>query len=198
MPKTAKRSLLPKELLEEVFRHLTKNGQIIQLPSPAMAKIACDLGGYGNRYGYMVYKEAALLKGQDKDWVVAFGTKSGGYVADAYNCDITAIEFPCGDEIDEQIIAKIHEALKNSSYFCNSLIYARAEGYLAVNEKGYFKLRVLNHLRSGVSEFVAKNCELDEEHFSLSTLRPMVKSETQYKPEFVAFLSDILHKVLAL
>ena len=191
-----KQGLSAKELLEGVYNALKKDGREVKLPSKAMAEIANDSDWHRTRIGYTGYESATLLKIGDKEWVVAFGTKCGSYPADPYNCDIAAVQLSGDGKSDEEVASEIHDALRGNSYFCHSLIYAMADGQLALNKDERFGQKVLDLLRPKVQEFIAQDLETDSRYFTMD-LRPVVKSAVQYKPEFVGFFRDTLHTVLA-
>ena len=72
-----------------------------------------------------------------------------------------------------------------------------ANGQLALNKDGRFSQKVFDLLRPKIQEFIAKDLETDLRYFTMD-LRPVVKSDVQYKPEFVVFLRETLRTVLAL
>jgi len=194
-----KQGLSARQLLEGVYNSLKDklNGREIKLPSKAMAVIADDSDWHRIRIGYTSYESAVLLKVGNKEWAVAFGTKGGDYPADPYNCDIAAVQFSGSGKSDEQVAVEVHDALEGNSCFRNSLIYAMADGQLAINKKEPFGQKVLELLRPKVQEFTAQDLEIDSRFFIMDPRRPVVKSAVQYKPEFVVFLYEILRTVLA-
>ena len=187
-----------RELLAEVFGVLQSklDGKEVKLPSSAEAEIASDLDWHKTRVGYTSYESAVLLKVGDKEWAIAFGTACGSYPANPYNCDIAAVQLRIKGKSNEQVAAETHRGLEDNSYFRNSLIYAMADGRLAVNEHGRFGRKVLEPLRPRASEFVAQDLAADPRCFTMD-LRPVVKSDVRYKKEFVAFLADIIRTALA-
>lgn len=189
--------LSARQLLEGVYSLFKEklNGREIKLPSRALSLIADDSDWHRTRVGYTGYDTAVLLRVGAKEWAVAFGTKCGSYPADPYNCDIAAVPISLNEKSDEEIAKEIHEALERSSYFYNSLIYAMADGRLAVRNNR-FGQKVLELLKPKVQEFIAQDLEIDPRYFTMD-LRPLVKSSVQYKPEFVAFLFEMLCAVLA-
>jgi len=194
-----KQELSARELLEGVYNALKDGGREINLPSKAKAKIANDSDWHRTRVGYTGYESATLLKIGDKKWAVAFGNKCGDYPTDSYNCDIAAVELSDKGKrksYDEQA-TEVHDALERNSYFRHSLIYAMANGQLALNKDGRFSQKVFDLLRPKIQEFIAKDLETDLRYFTMD-LRPVVKSDVQYKPEFVVFLRETLRTVLAL
>lgn len=193
-----KQSLSARQLLEGVHSLLKDklDGKEIKLPSKAMAEIADDSDYHRTRVGYTGYETAILLKVDDKEWAVAFGTKCGSYPADPYNCDIAAVPVSINGKSDEETAKEIHEALNGNSYFRNSLVYAMADGQLAISENSKYGQKVLELLEPRVQEFIAQNLETDSQYFTMD-LRPLVKSSVQYKPEFMVFLFDTLRAVLA-
>lgn len=191
-----KQGLSARELLEGAYNALKKGGKEIKLPSKATAEIANDSDWHRTRIGYTGYESATLLKIGNKEWVVAFGTKCGSYPADPYNCDIVAVQLSGDGKPNEEVVSEIHDALEGNSYFRHSLIYAMADGQLALNKDGRFGQKVLALLRPKVQEFIAQELETDSRYFTMD-LRPVVKSTVQYKPEFVGFLCDTLRIVLA-
>ncbi len=194
-----KQGLSARQLLEEVYNSLKDklDGREIKLPSKAMAEIADDSDWHRTRIGYTGYETAMLLKADGKEWAVAFGIKCGSYPADPYNCDITAVPVSTNGKPNEEIAKEIHKALEGGSYFRNSLIYAMADGQLAISKNGRFGQKVLELLKPKVQEFIAQNLGIDSRYFTMD-LRPVVKSAVQYKPEFTVFLFDTLRVVLAL
>lgn len=192
-----KQGLSARELLEGVYNTLKDGGREIKLPSKAMAEIANDSDHHRTRIGYTGYESATLLKVGDKEWVVAFGIKCGSYPADPYNCDIAAVQLSGNGKFDKEIAVEIYDSLKENSYFLSSLIYAMADGQLAISKDGQFGQKVLESLRPKVQKFIARDLEIDSRCATMD-LRPLVKSAVQYKPEFVAFIHDTLRAVLAL
>lgn len=190
-----KQGLSARELLKGVYNTLKDGGREIKLPSKAMAEIANDSDWHRTRVGYTGYESAILLKVGEKEWTVAFGTACGSYPADPYNCDIAAVSVSTNGKSNKEIVKEIHGALEKGSYFRNSLIYAMADGQLAINKDGRFDQKVLELLGPRVQEFIAQDLETDSRYFTMD-LRPVVKSAVQYKPEFVVFLSDTFRTVL--
>ena len=191
-----KQGLSARKLLEGVYNALKKDGRKIKLPSKATAEIANDSDWHRTRIGYTGYESATLLKIGDKEWAIAFGAKCGSYPADPYNCDIAAVQLSGDSKPDEEVASEIHDALERNIYFRHSLIYAMADGQLALNKDGHFSKKVLEFLRPKVQEFIAQELETDSRYFTMD-LRPVVKSAIQYKPKFVDFLCDTLREVLA-
>ena len=192
-----KQGLSVRELLESVYNALKDGGREIKLPSKAMAEIANDSDWHRTRVGYTGYESATLLKADDKEWAMAFGTKCGSYPADPYNCDIATVQLSGNGKSDEEVAVEIHDSLEGNSYFRNSLIYAMADGQLAISKDEQFGQKVLESLRPKVQEFIAQDLETDSRYFTMD-LRPVVESAVQYKPEFVFFLRDTLRTVLAM
>lgn len=192
---TEKLGISARELLKGVYDTFKKSGREVKLPSKAMAEIASDSDLHRTRIGYTSYESATLLKIGDKVWAVSFGTACGDYPAEPYNCDIVAIQFSSDEKTDEETALEIHRVLEGAHYFRNSLIYAMANGELALNKCGRFGQKVFDLLAPRAQEFVAKGLEIDPEHFTMD-LRPVVRSAIQYKPEFVVFLHDLLTTVL--
>ena len=192
-----KQELSARELLEGVYNTLNDGGREIKLPSKATAEIANDSDWHRTRVGYTGYESATILKVGEKEWAVAFGIKCGSYPADPYNCDIAAVQLSGNGKSDEEVATEIHDALEGNSYFCNSLIYAMADGQLAVRTNGRFGQKLLGLLRPKVQEFIAQDLETDSRYFTMD-MRPIVKSAVQYKPKFVVFLRDTLRTVLAI
>lgn len=190
-----KQGLSARELLEGVYSALKDGGREIKLPSKAMSEIANDSDWHRTRVGYTGYESAAILKAGEKEWAVAFGIKCGSYPADPYNCDIAAVQLSGDGRSDEEVAIEIRDALEGNSYFHNSLVYAMADGELAVSKNGHFDQKLLELLRPKVQEFIAQDLEIDSRYFSMD-LRPLVKSAVQYKPEFVVFLRDTIRTVL--
>lgn len=193
---TEKKGLSARELLENTYNALKNSGKEIKLPSKAMAEIANDSDYHRTRIGYIGYESATILKVGEKEWAVAFGIKCGSYPADPYNCDIAVVQFFGNGKSDEEVVTEIYGALRGNSYFRNSLIYAMADGQLAVNKNGQFNQKILELLKPKVQEFIAQDLEIDPNYFTMD-LRQVVKSSVQYKSEFVVFLSDTLRAVLA-
>jgi len=193
-----KQGLSARQLLEGVYNSFKDelDGREVKLPSKAMAEIANDSDWHRTRVGYTGYETAVLLKIGGKEWVISFGTACGSYPADPYDCDIAAVPISTNGKSDEEIAKEIHEALEKGSYFRNSLIYAMADGQLAISKGGRFGSKVLELLRPRVQEFIAQKLEIDSRYFTMD-LRPVVKSAVRYKPEFIAFLFDIFRSVLA-
>ena len=194
---TEDQGLSARELLTETFNDLRSKlrGKVVNLSSKATAEIANDSDWHRTRIGYTGYESAVLVDNISKQWAIAFGNKCGSYPADPYNCDIAAVPVSTDGKSEEQVAKEVHEALEGNSYFRNSLIYAMADGKLAVSREGRFGQRVLELLRPKVQEFIAQDLETDSRYFTMD-LRPVVKSDVRYKREFVAFLSDIIQAAL--
>jgi len=193
-----KQELSARQILEGVYNSLKDkiDGKETKLPSKATAEIANDSDWHRTRVGYTGYETAVLLMVDGKEWAVAFGTKCGSYPSDPYNCDIAAVPVSTNGKSDEEIAKEIHEALEEGIYFHNSLIYAMADGRLAISKDSRFGSKVLELLRPRVQEFIAQELETDFRYFTMD-LRPVVKSAVQYRPEFIAFLFDTFRSVLA-
>lgn len=193
-----KQGLSARQLLEGVYNLLKDklDGREIKLLLKAMAEIANDSDWHRTRVGYTGYETAVLLKIDDKEWAVAFGTACGSYPADPYNCDIAAVPVSTNGKSNEEIAKEIHKTLSRGGYFRDSLIYAMADGRLAINKDGRFGQKVLELLKPKIQEFIAQDLETDSRYLHMD-LRPVVKSVAQYKPGFVAFLYDTLRTVLA-
>lgn len=194
---SANQGLSARELLTETFSDLQNKlgGKIVSLPSKATAEIANDSDWHRTRIGYTGYELAVLVESGSKQWAIAFGTKCGSYPADPYNCDITAIPVAVDGKPEDQIAKEVHDALESNSYFRNSLIYAMADGQLAVSKEGRLGQKVLELLQPKVQEFIAQDLEIDSRYFT-TDLRPVVKSAVRYKREFVTFLSETLQAAL--
>lgn len=179
------------ELLKQVFESMQRKleGREIQLPSAALAEIANDSDWHRTRIGYMSYQAVTLVKIDDKEWALAFGSASGDYPAGPYSCDIVVLPVSTNGKSDEQLVLEIHDALAASSYFRNSLVYAMYDGSLAGAKNGRFTQSVIELLRPRIMEFTAQEMEINRGVVHLD-LRPVVKSSYLYKPEFVTFLSD--------
>jgi hypothetical protein len=191
-----KQGLSAKELLEGVYEVFENEGRKIKLPSKATAEIADDSDWHRDRRGYTGYESATLLKIGDKEWLIAFGTKCGGYPADPYNCDIATMQFFGDGKSDELVATEAYDALKENRYFRKSIIYAMASGQLMVKSGGCFSNEVIEFLSPRVYGFIAQELETNLDCLTMDG-RPVVTTSTQYKPEFVAFLYDAFRKILA-
>lgn len=190
--------LSARELLSETFNDLQikLDGKSINLPSMAAAEIANDSDWHRTRIGYTGYESAVLVKNGNKQWVIAFGTKFGSYPTNPYNCDIAAVPISVDEKPDDQVAKEIHDALEGNNYFRNSLIYAMADGRLAVNSEGRFGQKVFEFLQPKIREFIAQELETDSRFLTMD-LHPVMKSAVRYKREFVIFLSETLQAALA-
>jgi len=191
-----KQGLSAKKLLKGVYNAFKKNGRKIKLLSKATVEISNDSDWHRTQIAYTGYESAILLKIGDKEWAVAFGTACGSYSAYLYNCDIVAVQLSSNGKSNKQIAIEIHDALKQNDYFRNSLIYAMADGRLAVNKNGHLGQKVFDLLGLKIHKFIAQDLKTDSDFFTLD-LRPMVKSAVQYKTKFVIFLYDAFRTILA-
>jgi len=196
-----RKQLSARQLLFEVYSLLKDrlNGKEIKLPPETIVEIASAYRCGKRRIGYTGY-ETAILSENDKEWVVAFGTKCGGYPANPYNCDIAAILISHDGKSDEEVAKEIYKALKRGSYFSNSLIYAMADGQLFTSKYSQFGQKVFELLRPKVQKFRAPNLEIDSRYFTMDLvdLHSAVESTAQYKPEFAVSLFVTFCEVLAL
>ncbi len=190
----ATQGLSVRELFAQVFDMLKENlsGEVIKLPYRAFAEIANDSDWHRTRVGGMCYESTVLVRMNGKRWALAFGTATG-YPADPYNCDIIAVEVSqYGDGIDG---ATLSCELEKSTYFKNTLIFAKADGTLFAPKNG-FERRMFKALEKvDLSGFLARAPEIDPEHMTMD-LRPVVTAVARYKKEFVSFLSKLLQEVL--
>ena len=189
-----------RELLLETFNDLQDKlkGKKIDLPRQARALIADDSDWHRIRRGFTGYESAVVLEPNEAkmSWVIAFGTKCGSYPADPYNCDIAAVSISTRDTPEEQLAADIYASLRRNTRFRNSLIYAMADGEIAISKRSPFIKDVLDFLQPRIEEFIAQNLEVDPELFT-TDFRPVVKSAIRYKREFVPFLSETFQAILA-
>lgn len=191
-----KQGLSARELLEGVYEALKGDGREIKLLSKATAEIADDSDWHRDRRGYTGYESATLLKIGDKEWLVAFGTRCGGYPADPYNCDIAIMRFFGDGTSDERTATEVYDTLKENCYFRKSIIYAMTSGQLMVKSDGYFSQKVLELLKPSIQGFITQDLETNPDCFTMDG-RPVITTFIQYKPEFVAFLYDAFRKILA-
>lgn len=170
------KGLSARELLTEAFDDLRNKlgGKTVDLPSKALAKIADDSDWHRTKVGYSGYESAALVKCDEKWWAIAFGIRCGDYPADPYDCDIAAVPVSVEGKTGDEVAKEIHDALEKNSYFRSSLIYAMADGSLAVKEER-FGPKVYELLRPKIQEFTAQKLEVDPDVIMMD-LRPVVKS----------------------
>lgn len=190
-----------RELLTKTDEALSKRSEHreIKFKEGVLAEIANDSDWHRTRVGYMRYSLARQFQFNGKVWIVVRGEKCGQYPADPYDSDITALEIPAPlrARLTKDKLAELSRAIGASTYFANSLIYAMADGRLAVNKSGRFQTRMLDLVQPRAAEFLAVAPEYDREYLSLSTLQAVNLRAAEYKPEFADFLADSIKAVLS-
>jgi hypothetical protein len=183
--------LSARKLLEDVYSNLTSGGKEIRFSSRARAIIADDW----DHQAHSNYESIKIIKVGNNEFAASFGTVSGGYLADPYNCDIAIVQLTGDGKSDEQIAIEVHKNLERNSDFSSSIIYAMADGQLMVNGNGPFGRKAFYLLRPIIQDFIAQELEIDPLRL-LAAGRPAVTSSIKYKSEFVVPLCSVLQKAL--
>lgn len=203
MTKRKAKGLSVREVLEKTVEGLErkfKPKEIIFLQQVA-AEIADDSDYHRERIGYMYYKQSGLFRfdNQERIWAISLGTTPGNYPAANYDSDILALMIDSKGKKITQIKQELKERIQKSDYFENSLIRGMYDGNLAVKmdepSSGLGK-KMLEILRPEIGRFIAQETEYDREVLRLDNLKPMVKEERLYKPDFVGFMMETIEKVL--
>ncbi|MDD3035771.1 MAG: hypothetical protein PHO93_02525 [Candidatus Saccharimonadaceae bacterium] len=187
-------SLSARELLKNVFEELTKEGGSIKLPFTACAEIARDW----DRSGHTLYhpESVKLLKIGDKEWIVAYGEATMGYVSERFNCDIAVIRYDSTGKSESEIAKEAYDLLERNYFFDCSPVYAMANGQLYFCKYNDFAGIIRDKLTETGNCFVARNAELSGEKILLGTGQPVVLFSTRYKAELADFLCNTLCELL--
>ncbi len=182
-----------RELLAKVIGNLEARGKTFWLPAKVLVVIADDSDPHeasrSVHIGYAEYRSAALLKLGGKEIVVAFGMKFGTYPPESFDCDVAAVEISTASMSEEsEVAAAASDALAENHYFRNSLVYALADGRLAMNPRSPFTGRLASVTES-IQEFIVWSGKRDQGRFLLD--------EYRYRPEFVDILTKRFLSVLA-
>ena len=186
-------SLSVRELLQQVCDKLGEElkGRQIALPHKATSEIANDSDWHRTRVGYMGYESVILVQIGEKCWVFGCGGAYGSYPADPYSSDIIVLSVSLDGKPDKELAQEICKAIERTEYFSDSVICGLADGCLCFNKGAPFGKKMMEVLQSGFNEYVARSLETDDTVFYMD-LRPVVKSDMRYKPEFVDFLKDTI------
>lgn len=186
-------------LLKETYSELCRRqkAEEIAFKQKVLAEIADDSDWHRSRTGYMGYESAALLRFSNKVWLIGRGEACGGYPADPFNSDILALELIVERKNPEQINDAARNAIQESTYFRNTLVYGMCDGNLCINPKGAFKEWLLDIVGPEAGSFVAQMPKYNRELILASTLSPVCEKPLLYKPEFAVFLADSIEAVLS-
>jgi hypothetical protein len=124
--------ILAEDLLRQVVGILTErlNGVDTKLKEEVLWPIAIDPDPHkGTKTGYMKYTNMTCFKKGEKNWVLAFGTKTGDYPGDEFKCNILAFPF------NHENGAKEFEAGTVENLFKYSLVVAMYTGQIMINKK---------------------------------------------------------------
>ena len=183
-----------RDLLKDTYEKIgqrNSNSKII-FPNKVFAEIANDSDYHRTRIGYIGYENTRTFKFNGKYWAIARGEKCGDYPGDIYDSDILALELKSESTEREELERKISE----STYFTNSLIFAKTDGHLCLSKENRFGIKMRDLLQSRIEKFIAQLPEYDESLFSARTLSPVCTKSVMYKPEFTDFLTDSIKQVL--
>jgi len=185
------------EILERTCSELEKKfkNKLVIFPEPVYAEIANDSDWHRTRVGYMRYEKADLFQFNNKEWAIARGVACGGYPADPYSGDISALEFSSNGKLEKGIREELMNNFRGCSYFRNSIVYGMSDGCLAVNKKSEFGIKIVDILKPNLKEYMTYP-EIDNRYFTMD-LRPVVRSAASYKKEFVGVLVDGIVKILS-
>ena len=173
-------------------------GRMIILDESPWAEIADDSDGHRERKGYMKYSRVFVTRIKGHAWILAFGEAVGGYPADPYGNDITALHL--GRErvfdTDQEFLKEVSEKLGESEYFSNSLILTMSSGAMSFNKPSSWFNYAMPAIRDIAPQLVAEDPKFDREHLSLSTLSPIVTSSAKYNVAAPKMLAEKLVEVL--
>lgn len=187
------------DLLRSTCRFLGRrySRHSIHFPDGVCTEIADDSDWHRTRRGYMRYRSAKILRIGGKRWVLARGEKSGSYPADAYDSDIIAIRIADQGKIDAKLVEGVAQAIREGSYFKNTLVCGLADGRLACYARSPFADPMAAWLRSVADRIIAQNARHDDRYLSLSTLQPIVTSTMKYWPEAARLLAEAIKETLS-
>ncbi|MFH1452237.1 MAG: hypothetical protein ABIF88_03635 [archaeon] len=191
-------SLTVRELLRDThLKLLIKNsGGAVDFRDKVLTEIADDSDHHRTRKGYMEYPGTGIFDYGGKTWAIAHGENGGGYPADRYNSDLLALELATKERTAVEIREELAEAIRQSTYFENSLLFGFSDGNLAMSRTGRFSGRLKDRIFPHIDGFIAQRAEYNHEIILASTLQHPVTQTIRYKPEFVDFLVDAIEEVL--
>jgi|GEM_PF-1091355 len=189
--------LSARQLLAITYAKMKKKlkAKKIVLPHDAYALIADDSDWHRTRQGFTRYKTAALFKIEKKKWIIAFGVACGSYPADPYNCDIACTSLGNKTTNSHEILDKSFSALEENACFRHSLIYAMADGSLAIDKNSSYCHEAIKLLQGSYEKYIARSPKYRNDIIHLD-LRPVTTSSARYKPEFAEYLAEKLYEII--
>jgi hypothetical protein len=151
-------AMTAKELLFETYESLQAKleGATIELGGNPAAVIGYSSDPHRTDIEYTIYEDVFCAKINGKNWIVALGKATQGYLSRQYDYDIAAVS------INPQNPLKWVEAFKGlerNRDFKDSLILAMSNGTLALPVKGRFVEEVAKVLLAMLAKFtVIPNC----------------------------------------
>ena len=166
-----------------------------EIPRPTIAR---DSDYERDRTGYSAYKQVMLLTINEREWVVALGHAGGGYPADPYDCDITAIkmqEIRLADLLPTKAEKLVFKKLEDSGYFINAVAIALEGGMIGIDEGIKEENRAKRKFSPVDGKYIAKEVQWHENIVSLD-LRPVPVSCQQYTEEAPEYLAETILSIL--
>jgi hypothetical protein len=187
--------LCVEELLKSVFDAVVRScdGLVSRMPAGVLAEVGDDSDWHKTNKGYMRYTWAALI--ENGRWLLAFSENGGGYPADQYACELTLMPVNSTNLAGEELVSKVAEALRTSSYFRNSVFVGLDNGYLG-SPDNVVALAVGRSL-SGLDEsFIAQKL-LNRDDVVNTDMSPVVARKQTYKPATVELIATAIQDALA-
>jgi hypothetical protein len=198
-PVETPKALTARQLLQQVYDRFTQLPEVrrIHLPRLVFCEIARDgLGPGSPKTGNMLYRDAIVFALQKASWAMAFGMASNDYLSRRYDCDIIAFPIPLAERSDEDLGQEIRNFIsRKARYFLHSLLYAMADGRLAVLREASFA-RGVSRALAQASIYVAQGVETEPDLVEVAILEPLVTAQMLYKPDFAPFLFKRLLEAL--
>lgn len=183
-----------RDLLKNTYEKIGQRNSSSEIifQNKVLTEIADDSDYHRKKIGYMGYENARTFEFNGKYWAIARGEKCGDYPGDIYDSEILALELKSENTEKEEL----ERIIDKSTYFTNSLIFAKRDGHLCLSKENKFGIRMQDVLQPRLREFIAQLPEYDENLFSARTLSPICTKSLMYKPELVDFLADSIRQVL--
>lgn len=159
-------------------------------PSPVVGE------DHPDRYGCMIYRNAAICKINGNDWILAQGENDGYYLTDNYRADILALNLPVPEE-GKDLCNAVKGEIEGSYYFRNSMILALSDGNLGVIPATRFEKRMKELVARKVSDFILQMPEYDQRYILASTLNHPTTRRMLYKQELIDFLATTIEGILS-